>query len=346
MTSSFPDPRTFILETTDRVWNRKQIGELYHRAYSNVRVHGPSGRSCHGREAWMADILSWLGAFPDVQVTCEHLIVNGEAADAWVAEQRLLSGHHLNPSIYGLPTGRSFSIRAHLLYRVIQGRIREVWQEVDEVGLLRQLGLDPLQVLEQLETYYGLPCPRDGAWQPVGEAERTRGQLPPPALPPLPDPFAVDRFLRRCYDAIWNWRLVGEVENLYAPQAEEYGWGEPRHGVQAIRSWVLERLNMLPDLTVSIDRTVWEGDGRRGYHVAALWTLVGTHAGPAYWGPPSLHRLRLQGISHHYIRRHRIQKTWMSVGELGLVQHIAPRPSAEPPPTPASQDAGPIETNP
>ena len=62
------NPEAFIRQTTDHVWNRKNVGELYNRAVANVVMHGPSGREQYGREAMITAVIAWLASFPDTEV--------------------------------------------------------------------------------------------------------------------------------------------------------------------------------------------------------------------------------------------------------------------------------------
>jgi steroid delta-isomerase-like uncharacterized protein len=79
-------------------------------------------------------------AFPDMQFTICDLIVN----DDRVAVRWTMEATHAGP-LAGIPaTGKRVQQRANVIYRFADGKIAEGWALVDQAGMLRQLGFDPL----------------------------------------------------------------------------------------------------------------------------------------------------------------------------------------------------------
>lgn len=76
---------------------------------------------------------------PDLEVTIEQLIGDGDV----VAVRSISRGTHLGEYIGVAPTGRRVEIAAVDFYRIANDRIVESWHNVDELGLLRQLGVLP-----------------------------------------------------------------------------------------------------------------------------------------------------------------------------------------------------------
>lgn len=74
-------------------------------------------------------------AFDDLRFELEHVM----AEDDQIAVRGVTSGIHVALFAGHEPTGEQVSERAHVFYRVLAGRIREVWPMVDRAGLLRQL---------------------------------------------------------------------------------------------------------------------------------------------------------------------------------------------------------------
>ena len=78
--------------------------------------------------------LRFAAAFT-VERTIDDLIVQGEKVVARITSRAIHVGE-----FYGRPpSGREVTFTAIVIYRVVDGRIREVWGEVDFSGLLRQL---------------------------------------------------------------------------------------------------------------------------------------------------------------------------------------------------------------
>lgn len=324
------NPEAFIRQTTDQVWNRKNVGELYHRAVANVAVHGPSGREQYSREAMMTDVIAWLAAFPDTEIEMEDVIWEGDDVDGYqISVRRTLTGRNLNTSVYGPATGAGVSVRSFVNYAVFDGMIREVWHEFDEVGLIHQLGFDLFEVfdrIEQQEKAVGIGT-SDESVTIVGEIERTSGQLPPADLPVPSNHFVPTEFVRRAIHEIWNWRLVGKVDDYYAGNFTSQLSGKEMTGREEFSASVLALLATFPDLGIHLDQTTANGDGRKGYRVATRWAMQGTHLGPSEYGPPTGKRLRLNGISHHRMWRSQFVEEWTEVGAFGLLRAIAERPT-------------------
>jgi steroid delta-isomerase-like uncharacterized protein len=78
-------------------------------------------------------------AFPDLQVTVEHLVAEGEL----VASRVTVTGTHRGP-LLGMPaTGRRVTFTSTNISRVANGKIAEHWGNSDQLGLMQQLGAIP-----------------------------------------------------------------------------------------------------------------------------------------------------------------------------------------------------------
>jgi steroid delta-isomerase-like uncharacterized protein len=79
-------------------------------------------------------------AFPDMQFTICDLIAN----DDRVVVRWTMDATHSGPLV-GIPaTGKRVQQRANVIYRLADGKIAEGWAVMDQAGMLRQLGFDPL----------------------------------------------------------------------------------------------------------------------------------------------------------------------------------------------------------
>src|SRR5919202_5120284 len=78
-------------------------------------------------------------AFPDLQVTVEHLIAEGDL----VASRVTVTGTHQG-TLMGMPaTGRRVTFTSTNISRVANGKLVEHWGNSDQLGLLQQLGAIP-----------------------------------------------------------------------------------------------------------------------------------------------------------------------------------------------------------
>jgi steroid delta-isomerase-like uncharacterized protein len=79
----------------------------------------------------------WKSAAPDLQMTVDKLLVDGECVVA------LWHGEGTNTGTgNGLPaTGKKIKGRGITIWRIVDGKIREEWSQFDQARLMLQLGL-------------------------------------------------------------------------------------------------------------------------------------------------------------------------------------------------------------
>lgn len=66
------------------------------------------------------------------------------ASDDRVVVRWTMAATHAGP-LAGIPaTGKRVQQRGTVIYRLENGRIVEVWSQMDRMGMLQQLGIDPL----------------------------------------------------------------------------------------------------------------------------------------------------------------------------------------------------------
>jgi len=80
-------------------------------------------------------------AFPDWRSDPQHLIAEGDL----VAEHFVAHGTHRASVMGEPPTGQDVVLRGVNIFRIANGKIVERWGRLDDLGLLRQLGLAPQQ---------------------------------------------------------------------------------------------------------------------------------------------------------------------------------------------------------
>ncbi|MGW4122410.1 ester cyclase [Nocardia sp. NPDC004711] len=92
----------------------------------------PNGREPVKR---MADILQT--AFPDGRMVINDIVAEGDKVVARIS----MTGTHTGPLIGIAPTGKHVEMTSIDIWRVENGICVEHWDEIDRVGLLRQIGM-------------------------------------------------------------------------------------------------------------------------------------------------------------------------------------------------------------
>jgi steroid delta-isomerase-like uncharacterized protein len=86
--------------------------------------------------------LAWgmfRAAFPDLQITIEEMIAEGDK----VAVRAVGRGTHQGELMGIPPTGRSVTVALMDINRIADGQLVERWGETDMLGMLQQLGVIP-----------------------------------------------------------------------------------------------------------------------------------------------------------------------------------------------------------
>jgi hypothetical protein len=81
-----------------------------------------------------------LRAFPDIHVTVEDLIAEGDK----VVASNSISGTHQGEYMGHPPTGKPVTYDEIFILRFANGRIAEMWGVVDVLSAMKQLGMIPV----------------------------------------------------------------------------------------------------------------------------------------------------------------------------------------------------------
>jgi predicted ester cyclase len=88
-------------------------------------------------EGVKGNIVSLRAAFPNLKLTIEEMIVNGDKTWARITAR----GTHQGLFMGQPPTGKSFAITVIDVCRFENGKIAEHWGVADRIGVMAQLGL-------------------------------------------------------------------------------------------------------------------------------------------------------------------------------------------------------------
>jgi steroid delta-isomerase-like uncharacterized protein len=118
--------------------NPDLIDEVY---APDVVWHEPD-QDIHGSEEAKQFIRTYNTAFPDLNVTVEDVIAEG---DKVVTRVTIRGTHQGETEEFGPPTGRHIEVKGITISRIEGGKIVEDWDSYDNLSSLQQLGLVPEQ---------------------------------------------------------------------------------------------------------------------------------------------------------------------------------------------------------
>lgn len=130
--------RQVVIDETETLFNRKELGAL-ETFFTEDFVDHAAGSGEKDRSQYRDDCAAIVDAFPDLHISCDEVIAQGDK----VAKRFTATATHTGPFL-GLPaSGRPISIRGMYMYRIRDGRICEQWRVADMLGLMQQVGAIP-----------------------------------------------------------------------------------------------------------------------------------------------------------------------------------------------------------
>jgi steroid delta-isomerase-like uncharacterized protein len=103
--------------------------------------HEPD-QDIRGYEQARQFVSTFFDAFPDMNITVEDAIAEGEQA---VTRYTIRGTHRGETEEFGPPTGRQMELEGITIHRIEDGKIVEEWSRYDNLSAMQQLGLVPEQ---------------------------------------------------------------------------------------------------------------------------------------------------------------------------------------------------------
>ena len=125
-----------------RAWEAIDNPDLLEEVYAADVVWHEPDREIHGIEEAKQFVSMYRTAMPDVNVTVEDMIAEG---DKVVTRVTLRGTHQGETEEFGPPTGRQIEGEGITISRIEGGKIVEDWDAYDNLTTLQQLGLAPEQ---------------------------------------------------------------------------------------------------------------------------------------------------------------------------------------------------------
>ena len=130
----------------DEVWNEgraEAIDEMF-PAHGIAHGLGPSGRDLRGPQEFKIFHKTFRGAFPDIHITVDDVVCEGDK----VAARFSGWGTHLGANLGIAPTKRRVVFAGMTILRVEKGRIQEAWNNFNLWEVMEQLGVvQPLRIV-------------------------------------------------------------------------------------------------------------------------------------------------------------------------------------------------------
>jgi predicted ester cyclase len=139
MSTSTQDNKQLVKRFSEQFKNEKQLGIVNEVMTEDFVHHFKDPRIPPGRQGLLALGSMVHEAFPDVRATVEALIAEGDL----VVERTTAHGTHRGVFDGVPPSNRQATWSELHVYRIENGRIAELWSEVDFLAIMMQIGALP-----------------------------------------------------------------------------------------------------------------------------------------------------------------------------------------------------------
>jgi steroid delta-isomerase-like uncharacterized protein len=134
------DPTAIVRAYGEEVWNQGITDAVDRYIASDYVRHDPGlPFEVRGPQGIKQIVPMYRAAFPDIGFTAADIVADGDR----VAVRWEIRGTHRGELMGIPPTGRPVDLTAIEIFRLADGRIAEQWVALDNLGLLRQLGVFP-----------------------------------------------------------------------------------------------------------------------------------------------------------------------------------------------------------
>ncbi|QPV64368.1 ester cyclase [Halosimplex litoreum] len=251
------------------------------------------------REGYRQFVAAMREAIPDLRVDVEEAVTEpGSVALRWHGE-----GTH-SGSLAGIePTGRDVALSGTSIHHLDDGRITESWVLTEHWSLLRQIdAIDPPAALSTTDRVTATPVVT---------------QLSAPAE---------NRDLVRLLAEVWTDGRREALDRVLAPDCVVHLDDETDlHGPEAYWAFVDRYREAFPDLSVTVEDTVSEGD-----KVVLRTTLRGTHDGPFLGLEPTGESVAVSRMAIYHVEDGYVVEIGMVEDTVRLLHQLGAPPLGQP----------------
>jgi steroid delta-isomerase-like uncharacterized protein len=133
--------KTIARRFNEEVWGRGDEAALEELLDPDFVDHDALPGQSPDREGHRQILAAFRSAFPDLSVTTEDVVAEGDkVVSRWTAR-----GTHQGDLMGIAPTGNGVTIKGIDVLRIAEGRISERWSQFNDLEVMQQLGAIPKQ---------------------------------------------------------------------------------------------------------------------------------------------------------------------------------------------------------
>jgi steroid delta-isomerase-like uncharacterized protein len=128
-----------IVRRFEELFNEKQVDRADEFVAPDYIDHGALPGQAPGLDGAKQKWAMYIAAIPDLRVPIEDMVAEGDKVVVrWTAE-----GTQRGELLGIPPAGKRLRFSGISIYRLAEGKVAEVWEQFDRLGLMQQLGVVP-----------------------------------------------------------------------------------------------------------------------------------------------------------------------------------------------------------
>jgi steroid delta-isomerase-like uncharacterized protein len=136
---STEENKALVRRYFEEAWNQGNLEVSDELISSDCVLHFRGTASPFSGDAGKAIVAAWRTAFPDLQLLFEDCIAEKDRVVLRISFRATHRGE-----FFGIaPTGKQINVTEMLIARIKDGKVVEMWDEYDDLGMLQQLGVIP-----------------------------------------------------------------------------------------------------------------------------------------------------------------------------------------------------------
>ncbi|MFE7084239.1 ester cyclase [Priestia megaterium] len=320
--NTYLDIVDYIVRITHRIWEEKEVELIYHTYHNNIKIHLGTNE-VKGVNQVVSNTLQTMLAFPEDKGMAANVIWSGDDENGFYTSHRVSTvSRNLGNSSYGPATGRKIAYRSVADCFCHTNRIVEEWIVRDGLSIVKQLGLNPIEVARKAAT---LKQDKDvELQQSFGIGDVQEGQLAPIVYNKQYKQFEIGDYILEAYNKILERRLFNCVKEFY-PDNAIYNFidGKTLIGSSQIQGALISIFASFPTAKFIIERvTCNQMNDFNDWEVAVRWRMQGIHEGRGYFGEPSHKPIEILGINHLTVQNEKIVEEWVTFDGIDVLKQI------------------------
>ena len=302
----------FIYRITEEIWENKKVENIRSYYAPDVIVRSPS-ITTYDCDTVVQATYKTLEQFPDRELIGEDVISFGSIKNTYLSSHRILStGTHLGDGFYGKATGKKVIYRVIADCLVVDNQIIEEWIIRDEASILKQLGYEVRDFVEQRIL--------DGTFK-KNDIKFTKNA------------FVKKNIMNDChniYGKKYKDTFASLVLNKFSKEKKVYErsaqlyWvgGETVSTIEKIHeTWNLF-LSSFKILKCEISNTISLNQNNMRPRAALRWRLICSHDFNGIYGKPTNKEIEIHGISHSEFGKNGIVREYVLMDEISIWKQI------------------------